>query len=447
MKTIFSARVERCAIGLGLVLLSGCASYQSKPLPSGADLVRSSALLVPTKGFALPGLKPHAFPTNGLDETAVMTLAVVGNPDLKAARLQAQVADAQLLEAGLLPDPKVSGGLSQSYLHTGYSIGLSEDIQALITRGAAKAAAKAHQQQVNLDILWQELQVAEKARELFIQSRADEQSLQLLRPARDWLGNLYREQQAALKRNDISATDAALGLKALTDTENSLRKLEVDANQVQHALNQLLGLEPEVQLALLGRNEERSISEVELRKAMTAVPHHRADLLALQAGYESQEQHFRQAILAQFPSMSVGVEQARSAEEGIHTIGFTVNVRLPIFNRNRGQIAIEKATRQVLYQTYQARLDQAESEAHQVWAATQIMATQLREIEARLPALEESVNAAERSFQRDNLDAAAYSSLRLNLQTEESSAIRLRAELEKARGALHLVLGLPLDSQ
>ncbi len=87
MKSMSSARAARCAIGLGLMLLSGCASYQSKPLPSQADLARSPALLVPAKGFAVLGLKPYAFPTNGLDETAVMTLAVVGNPDLKAARL------------------------------------------------------------------------------------------------------------------------------------------------------------------------------------------------------------------------------------------------------------------------------------------------------------------------------------------------------------------------
>ncbi len=445
MKDLHLVPVISCTITLALLSLSGCASYESKPLPTGPDLTRSPTLMVPAKGFALPGLQRHPFPTNSLDVIAVMTLAVVGNPDLKAARLHANVADAQLLEAGLLPDPKVSGGLSQSYLHTGYSIGLSQDIQALITRGAARAAAKAHRQQVSLDILWQESQVAERARELFIQSRADEQLLRILKPARGWLADLVMQQQAALKRNELTASDAALGLKALTDAETDLRKLEIDSNQTQHALNELLGLEPEVQLSLLGRAEEPSLPESEFRDAMVSLPRRRPDLLALQAGYQSQEQHLRQAILAQFPSMSVGVEQARSAEEGIHTIGFSINATLPIFNRNRGQIAIEHATRELLHQTYQARLDQTETEAHQVWAATQILTGQLRDIEARLPGLEQTASAAEQSFQRGDLDAATYSSLRLSFQTEQLNAIRLRAELAKAAGALQLVLGLPLD--
>ena len=148
-------RMTRSATLLGALFVSGCATYHPKPLPTAPDLAQVSVLTASASQFEVPGLKPHSFPTNGLDETAIVTLAVFNNPDLKAARLQAGVADAQLLEAGLLPDPQVSGGLGQSTFHTGYSIGLSEDLQALITRGAAKAAAKAHGQQVNLEILWQ----------------------------------------------------------------------------------------------------------------------------------------------------------------------------------------------------------------------------------------------------------------------------------------------------
>ena len=124
-----------------------------------------------------------------------------------------------------------------------------------------------------------------------------------------------------------------------------LRQLQLHDNLTRHELNQLLGLQPDAPLHLVGQSASRPISHDQFQAAVTALPHRRADLLALQAGYQSREQRLREAILAQFPAMSAGVEQGRSAEEGVHSIGFTVNVTLPIFNRNRGQIALQRATR------------------------------------------------------------------------------------------------------
>lgn len=445
MRRAFSNWVLPCAIVIGAAFISGCATYHSKPLPTAPDLARLPALTVPADTFVLPGLRSHPFPTNGLDEMAVITLAVFNNPDLKAARLQAGVADAQLLEAGLLPDPIVSGGLARSPLHTGYNLGLSEDIQALITRGAAKAAAKAHLRQVNLEILWQEWQVAEKARELFIQSQADDQLRRVLTSTRDLLADRYHQDEAALKRNSVTADIVSTDLTALTAADTQLRQLQLEINQARHALDKLLGLQPDTPLQLVGQSESHSLSREEFQVALAALPHRRADLLALQAGYQSQEQRLREAVLAQFPAMSAGMEQARDPVEGINTIGLTANVTLPLFNRNQGQIAIQRATRAVLYQTYQARLDQAVIEADQVWKATPIMAHQLQDLDARLPALKEITAAAERNFRQGNLDAATYVSLKSNFLAQQSQAIRMRAALARAHAALEILLGLPFN--
>ncbi len=435
-----------CVVLLGVLLLSGCTTYHPKPLPTAPDLARSPKLIVPADTFALPGLQPHPFPPNGLDETAVITLALFNNPDLKAARLQAGVAGAQLLEAGLLPDPVVSGGFARSPLHTGYNIGLSEDIQALITRGATRAAAKAHARQVDLEILWQEWQVAEKARELFIQSHADNQLNRMLTATRDMLTDRYHQDEAALKRSNVTADTISTELTALTGADTQLRQLQLDDNLTRHQLNQLLGLESDVQLHLVGQSASYPMSHDQFQAAVTALPYRRADLLALRAGYQSQEQSLRVAVLAQFPALSAGVQQARDPVEGIHTIGITVNVTLPIFNRNRGQIALQQATCAVLYQTYQARLDQAMSEADQIWQAAQIMAHQLQDLDARLSALKKIAATAERNFRKGNLDAVTYVSLKSNFLAQQVQAIRLHASLDRAQAALLTLLGLPLDA-
>ncbi len=377
---------------------------------------------------------------------AVITLAVFNDPDLNAARLQAGVADAQMLQAGLLPDPVVSGGVARSALHTGYDIGLSEDLKALITRGAARAAAKAHEHQVNLEILWQEWQVAEKARELFIQLRANDQLRHALTTICALLADRSRQDEIALKRNNMTADTVSTDLAALTRADAQLRQLQLYDNLMRHQLNQLLGLKPDAQLHLVGRSASRPISHDQFQAAITTLPRRRADLLALQAGYQSQEQSLREAVLAQFPAMSAGVQQARDPVEGVNTIGVTVNLALPIFNRNRGQIALQRATRAVLYQTYQARLDQAVGEADQIWQAAQVMAHQLQDMDARLPATKKIAAAAEQNFRQGNLSGLSYVSLRFNFLAQQAQDIRLRAALNRAHAALLTLLGLPFDN-
>ena len=309
------------AITLGLMLASGCAHFRAKPLPATPDLMRWPELRIAAERLNASKLQPHLFPTNGLDETAVITLALFNNPELKAARLKAKLADAQLLEAGLLPDPQFSGGIFQSALHTGYSAGLSQDLRALITRHAARSAAKAHGRQVDLQILWQEWQVAARARELFIQWEADDELQGVLAPTGDLLARIYRQEKEALEQTNLTLTALSVELKALVDASASLRQIGLDLNQTRHALNELLGLAPATQLRLVGRNDRRPLSWRQYQAAVAGLPHHRPDLLALQAGYQSREEQLRAAILAQFPDLSAGVQEGRSAEEGIHSVG------------------------------------------------------------------------------------------------------------------------------
>lgn len=442
-----SFRLIQYAASLGTLLIAGCATYHPIALPTAPDLTSTPSLTVPASEFWLPGLKPHPFAKDGLDETAVITLAVFDNPDLKAARLQTGVASAQLLQAGLLPDPQVSAGFATSALNYGYDVGLSEDIQALITRGAAKAGARVHQKQVNLDILWQEWQVAEKARELFIQIQTDEHLQKVMTASHDLLANRYHQDELALKKGNLTLSVVSADLTVLTDADTSHHQLQLDANLARHQLNQLLGLKPDAQVRLIGSSNNGSLSEEQFQAALTYLPHRRADLLALQAGYQSQEQSVRQAILAQFPALSAGVTKSRDPAEGVNDFGPNVSLTLPLFNRNRGQIAIQRATRAVLRQTYQARLDQAESDADQVWRATTIMQGQLRDLDARLPILEKTATAAQQSFRQGNLDAGLYVSVESSLLAKQAEAIRLRASLANAQSALRTLLGLPFKVQ
>lgn len=430
--------------GCALLLLSGCAIYHSKPLPAKPDLARAPALTVPASDLGVPGLKPEPLdPAKGLTETNVVTLAVVDNPRLKAARLQAGVARAQLLEAGLLPDPQVAGGLSKSPFFTGYSATLSQDIQALITRGAAKGAARAHLKQVNLDVLWQEWQVAEQARELYIETQALAELRGALARRRKLLGRLYRQDEASLKNHYVTVSEVTADFIAWNSAEAEWRSFELQDNLTRHALDELLGLAPDVRLRLRGVPSEQLVAAAQYRSALAALPRRRPDLLALQAGYHSEEERLREAILAQFPLIDAGVTKARSAEEAIQSIGFDVTLTLPLFNRNRGPIAIGRASRAYLHQAYQASLDETTNQADQVWKAVRIMQGRLKMLDARLSGLDRAAGAAKKSLGHGTLSLADYARVDSNSLTARAEEIQLRASLEQAQAALAMLLALP----
>lgn len=427
--------------------LAGCAAYHSQPLPSAPDLASSPALTVPARQFLLPHLDPHPIPTRGLDQTTLIMLAVYNDPDLKAARLQAGIARAQMLQAGLLPDPVFTAGLATSARDYGGSLGIAQDLQALITRRAAISAAADARRQVHLNILWQEWQVAAQASQLFIQARGHQELQHVFQQNVTLLAARYRADLAAMQRGDQTSTIVSADLSQLLTEQDNLRNLQSADNITWHQLDQLLALRPGIRLHLIGSAAQSAITAAQFRAAIAALPRRRADLLALQAGYQSRKQTLRQAILAQFPNLSAGVKLARDPVEGVNSFGPQVTLTLPVFNRNRGQIALQRATRAWLRQTYQARLDSAVNQAHQLLQANHILASQLQNLNARLPQLRQTAAAARHSLHQNNLNAAAYVAMQSSYLARQAQSIQLRASLNSARSALRVLLGLPLISQ
>jgi outer membrane protein TolC len=437
-------RGARALAALLATLPAGCAIYHAKPLPATATLTRSPALEVPARTLAIPGLGRQSFdPALGFTATNIVTLAVVDDPALAAARARAGVARAQLLEARLLPDPQLTGGWSRSSLRTGYEALLGEDLRALVTRGALEGAAAAHLQQVNLAILWQEWQVAERARQLYIEAEALARLKRVLARRRRLLGKLYREDVTSLERREVTVASVAADFAAWDAAESEWRSLELDSSRNRHQLDALLGLEPSVRLKLRATPAPRPMSAAQYRSALATIARRRPDLLALRAGYRSQEERLRAAILAQFPLVNAGIDKARSAEEGVQTLGVHVSLTLPLFNRNRGAIAIERATRAALYRAYRARLDQSVGETDQVFEATRIMRGELAALERRVSEQRRLARAAAGELERGTASLDDYARIDSEALALETQAIQLRAAMQQAQAALAILLALP----
>jgi outer membrane protein TolC len=210
--------------------------------------------------------------------------------------------------------------------------------------------------------------------------------------------------------------------------------------QSRHDLNALLGIAPDIDLPLSGQAQVAPVDTATLTAALAALPQRRPDLIALQAGYEAQEQKYRAAILNQFPSLSVGFTRQRDTSE-IYTSGFAINLSLPVFNRNRGNIAIEQATRQRLADEYQSRLNSARADIAHLQADGALAARQLGEDEAALPEVDRAAANARDAYAAHDIAIGQYVDAQSAALARRVDAATAREALAEQRIALEALLG------
>lgn len=444
---VLMRHVRRTLLAAGVAaLLAACATYRPLPLGNGNAAERATQLQIPAGEMPVPELATHRFdPADGLDVTEVAMLAVANSPALKLQRDALGIARAQAFAAGLLPDPQLGFGVdfpqnSGGGLTKAYNLGLSEDVSALLLRSSRKHAANAQAEQVNLDLLWAEWQTIAQARLLFDQVHSLGALQTELDAEQRALVPVDRAVRAALAAGNLGYDGASVGLNALADARKRAADNAVALHQAQGDLRQLLGLAPDAPLDLVGAPYAADPDAAQRAAALADLPQRRPDLLALEAGYRAQEARLRGAILAQFPAITIGFNRARDTSN-ITTNGFSVGITLPLFDRNRGNIAIETATRQQLKDDYDARLAAARGDVARLAADLATLAAQQQTLAAHAQRLDAARTAAEQAWRKGLLDWPVYLSIRGNALAADADLIALGQTRSATAIALEALLG------
>ena len=391
-------------------------------------------------------LAHHRFdPTNGLDVIEVAMLAVANNPQLKVKRDALGVARAQAFAAGLLPDPQIGAGMdfptsSGGGLTRAFNLGISEDISALLTRSTRTTAAHEHSRQVNLELLWAEWQIIARARLLFDQVRSTHAQEKLLQDEVTALIPLGQHINQALKAGNLTYAGATSGLDAMSAAHRQLAQTVRKHVKAEHDLRQLLGLSPEAPLHLTGAPWRTMPGSAQVKRALATLPQRRPDLLALKAGYAAQEAQVRGAILAQFPAITLGFTRARDTSN-IYTSGFSIGITLPLFNRNRGNIAIARATRKRLHDTYGARLLTTRNDMDRLRQDLASLGDEINSLARHADKLDAARASAVHAWQAGLLDWPTYLTIRNKALAADLQLLTLRQQRDKQAIALETLLG------
>ncbi len=419
------------------VVLSGCAFYHPDPLPAGPDLMSGLPMRAAQSGP----------PEQPLDMMQVATEAVLYSPDLVALRRAADVSRAQAMAAGLLPDPQFSAGGDHPTVHgpdlvNAYALGLSEDLQALLTYPSRSSAARAAADQAKLNLLWNEWQTIEQAGTLYVQTVLLGQKAAQLHQTATLLQSQSDRSQKALAAGNTTLDLAGADLSTALDVARQADAASRDASTADINLKMLLDLEPDAPLHLAGLEDPPPFTKEQVVAALKNVTRARPDLLALQAGYHSQEENVRTAILEQFPAITLGFNRASDTGR-VQTNGLALTVNLPIFGSTQANIKVQRATRAKLKAEYQARLDQTESDAWRLFDELSLLRRQIARLEEKLPEFQRMGETSQKAYTAGDLPPATYFILLTSLSARESELFDLKSLLWGDTLALRTLLAIP----
>lgn len=430
---------------LPLAALAGCARYAPLPLdrrPALATRVADLKLGPAPAGW--PGGARAIDPHRPLDIADVALLAVDNNPDLRAARAQRGIAEAEIVAAGLLPNPQLTASMGFVVggpgTATAWSAGLGEDIKSLVTLSAAKASARYAARKIDADLLWQEWQVVGRARLLFVDTIEARRARALLDAERRLFAARYALSERAVAEGNLPLTDSVADLAALAAVDKALETQDRDDEARRQELDALLGLAPSVTLSLAPDIALPPFDLAQIRPRVQQIPERRPDLVALALGYDAQEARLRGAILAQFPALVLG-GVGGSDTTSVASVGPSVTIDLPIFNRNQGDIAIARATRSRLRAEYASRLAAAVGEAEALIARHALLERQIAAARARLPAAQSAADAADAAYRAGNLDERGYVDLAATVLGERLDIVALEERALEDEVALMTLVG------
>lgn len=439
-----SATLRSCPLryaGIALCLLvSGCATYEPAPVDPRVvleALERASPRSVTSAGAAVEL-------ADGMSPLEAAAIAVHLQPQLRALRAEVGVTAAELVQAGLLPDPSIgweAGNViadfitdrkstSNSYLAGGY---LSWDVPRPGEIDAREGVARARVDEARAVLFAAEWRLVREVRLAWLRLAAARAALELNRAQADVARRTRALVDAARNIGEATSVQAALADVALARVEAARSGLTLEEVEGMHALLGLMGLPPSTPLVLqdaaaaLDPAPPPTQSPERLTAAALA---RRPDLRELEARYQQAEETLRYEVARQWPEISIGTG---------------IGIRLPIFSRFNAP-AIETARR--ARDAARERLVSVVHElrrsvhlAHATWSQADARAATLKE--RLLPALEEAVRltrAAQAAGEVSPLEILTAQAQLLEVEREVLDARVRRAsalvDLEAAAGVL-----------
>lgn len=319
-----------------MVASVGCASYSTVPVN-----------LVPSPTPALLGPVDARKTTNSSTETwdgplslqKALEIALRNHPELGVAAASTEIAQGNVIQAGLYPNPTI-GYIGEQVGSKGNAMGQQGPFvsQEIVTGGKLENAQTAAQQAVTVT-QWQAITkrflLEAKLRTAFYEVLTAERELKEI----DAAVKIAQENLDIAKKLELINGKLEV-MRANVDLEANLIKQIAGKNRLLAAtplLANAMGVPASSKLITTG-DLEAPKPEYDASAMREIITSNHSEVMAAQAGIAEAEQLITKARLQNIPNLQLKAQPLYDYTEQVAQASFEVGVTIPVWNKNQGNI-------------------------------------------------------------------------------------------------------------
>ena len=273
---------------------------------------------------------------NGLTADEAAQIALLNNRRLQAIYENLGVARGELIQAGLLKNPRLEGALRIRGRDDVLELSVVQDFMSIFTIPLRRARAKAEFERVKLQVTGEAIELAGRTRMAFYRLLAEQQAISMRRSFLDAAEASYEAARRLRAAGNITVLALANEQALYEQAKLTVAQAELAVLETREKLNILMGLFGEDtgwqapdRLPPLPEREE-ALVDLEAKAIRASL-----DLAAARYRIESSGQQLEIAkVHSLLPELGVGVEGERETD-GKWFIGPRLEIAIPIFNRGQ----------------------------------------------------------------------------------------------------------------
>jgi cobalt-zinc-cadmium efflux system outer membrane protein len=429
------------------VLACGCAAP-----PSGCEHADVASRVACRTGVA-PGQPGPCgeivFPngaslSDGLTEDEAVLIALWNNAAFHELLADLDIANGDLVQAGLLPNPEVAYFFPVS--EKPYKYAIDFPIEALWLRPIKIAAAESETARVCERLTQAALDLIRDVRQAYADALLARGRLRVVEEAVQIRGQIARLADARLNAGDISAQESATARIDSLQSQQDVARAGYDVSLADERLRHLLGIGMDRTPLRLDDLPPPLRADLDVETLTAEAIASRPDALAVEHLVWAASERLRLSRLNWVRFL--GILDATSGQDTGHEFGPAFRVTLPIFNFNEGNIEraegeLTKAERQRQTIRNQIVLDVRAAHFRYTQARTE---SEFLDQKVR-PEVEAAIRRAEAAYREGNTSYVVTLETTRQLLDSRLRQEQLRAELRRAWAELERSVGRRLDGQ
>ena len=361
-----------------------------------------------------------------LSESEAVIYALNNNAAFKSLLIDLKLAKADLVNAGLLPNPELLFAFGVANKPYRYAIDLP--IEALWLRPIRLRTMKHEADAVAYRLTQSGLNLIKDVRISYAQAVLAQEQLKVTEVSYHLRNTIYTLSRKRLEAGDINGKDILLAQNDAAIAKRDLELAQYDVNIKMQGLLYLLGIGQKYPYVVLSPNLTPACHINDVDNLLAQSLTHRPDVLAAQYSINATKEKAKLSKLSWL--RFTGTADATSGQVTGHTLGPAIRSTIPIVNQNQGAISraeadVEKAELNLESLKQQAVLEirtahlQYQQSCHD-WNVLQ---------DSLIPSMKQMIQLTEHAYQKG--DIAYLQTLEANRQFIDTQMreVKLKADL------------------